>query len=219
MLPSSLKVLSAAISIASLLGASTALPQATATTSPSSTPSAALIPWSTKIASFRAFIAAQPDTPAIHGFYNGPDLQQSFSDGTCLQIRFYNWDCFHDIVYKAAGVVKFLDSTGAANLPEDTVMTNGTRGYQEDYYVDPDDGWNFYGVTHLTFGGCLNRGPQSSCGMTFCVDKDGNSAGYTPGFVVPAGQCPYIDPNNKDQLCPWLGGTETSRAGCAAATR
>jgi hypothetical protein len=215
MLPSTLKLLNAAVSIASLMGASTALPQATA--SPSPTPSAELIPWSTKIASFRAYIASLPDTTAKQGFFNGPALQQSFSDGNCLQIRFYNWDCFHDIVYKTAGVLKYLDSTGAANLPEDTTMTNGTRYYQEDYYVDPDDEWNFYGVTHLTFGGCGNRGPQSACGVIWCVDKDGNNLGYTPGAVIPEGQCPYIDPNNRNQLCPWLGGNETSRAGCAAA--
>lgn len=106
------------------------------------------------------------------------------------------------------GVVAWLDSTGVANMSDDTVMKDPYRWFVYGNYADLDSGWNFYGVARVSFGGCGNRGPQSACGMNWCVDREGKSAGY--GDVrVPEGESPYVDPNNRDNLCPWLKGNGT----------
>jgi hypothetical protein len=206
---SPLKMLSSGVIIGSLLGLSNALPQATATAASSATPSASAIPWATKIDAFREYILQQPDQNATKGFFNGPTITKTFVDGDCLQVRFYNWDCFYDINYKMRGVAKALDDSG---LRSSTPISDQFHFYTYNYYADPDNGWTFYNEAHLTFGACGNRGPMSSCGVGWCVDKDGNSSGYTPGFVVPAGQNPYVDPNNRDNLCPWLKDNGTATA-------
>jgi hypothetical protein len=203
------KVLFNGAAIGCLLSVCNALPQATTTTGPTHSPSVPAIPWSTKVDAFRAYILQQQDRNATKGFGNGPTIQESFADGDCLQVRFYNWDCFYDIPYKMKGVVKALDDSG---LRDHGPITEPYRFYTYNYYSDPGNGWNFYNEARLAFGACGNRGPQSSCGVGWCVDKDGNSAGYSPGFVVPPGQSPYVDPNNRDNICPWLKENGTATA-------
>jgi len=100
------------------------------------------------------------------------------------------------------GVAKWLDDTNVRNNSQ--TIWDPYRYYTYGYYADPDNGWNFYASARLSFGACGNRGPQSACGVVWCVDKDGKSSGYAPGFEVPKGQSPYVDPNNRDNLCPWL---------------
>jgi hypothetical protein len=108
----------------------------------------------------------------------------------------------YDIPYKMQGVVNWLDES---NLRDSApVISDPYRWYTYGYYEDPDDGWNFYASARLSFGACGNRGPQSACGVVWCVDKDGNSSGYQPPFEIPKGQSPYVDPNNKSNLCPWM---------------
>jgi hypothetical protein len=98
------------------------------------------------------------------------------------------------------GVAKWLDDVNPAGPIDDAY-----RYYVYGRYVDPDDGWDFYGEARLSFGACGNRGPQSSCGVGWCVDGEGESAG-SGGVVVPEGQSPYVDPNDRNNLCPWLKG-------------
>jgi hypothetical protein len=179
-----------------------AMPQASATAVPSPTPSVAIIPWPTKLDKFREYLLQLPDRNATKGYWNGPGIQKTFADGQCLQVRFYNWDCNYDITYKMRGVVNWLDDTGIRNGGPNS--PDPYRYYLYGYYVDPDDGWNFYSVSRLAFGFCNNRGPQSSCGITWCEDKDGHSSGNRPPFEIPAGANPWVDPNNRSKLCPWM---------------
>ncbi|KAF2032081.1 hypothetical protein EK21DRAFT_61695 [Setomelanomma holmii] len=171
------------------------LPTLTPTPSPSS------IPWSTKIDTLRAYILTHPEQNATKGFWNGPSLQLTFPDTSCLQVRFYNWDCFFDIPYKMRGVVAYLDSINARDMAP---ITDTYRFYTYGYYVDPDNGWRYYDEARLSFGACGNRGPQSSCGVGWCVDQNGNGPGWNATFVVPEGESPYVDPNSRDNICPWL---------------
>lgn len=191
-----------------MLALASAMPQAAiiTTSPPPSTPTTEPIPWATKIDQFRTYLLSQPDTNATKS-RGGPSFQGRFSDGDCLQIRFYNWDCNHDIPYKMRGVVKWLD---------DEELRGGDGGgdkyrwYVSGYYVDPDDGWNFYNSARLSFGFCGNRGPQSSCGNNYCVDKNGRSDWGHEGMDVPAGQTPWMDPNDRNRLCVWLRDTPTT---------
>jgi len=177
-----------------ILTSSFALAHPQASPTPSPTP----IPWSTKLAQLRTYILSQPTLNATAGYYSGPSLQLTYPDNTCLQIRFYNWNCAHDIPYKPSGVAAWLDSTGMAKQPDDYVFDDAYRFYVYGYYRDPDDGFGFYDAARLTFGGCGNRGPQSACGMTWCVDGEGGRP------EVPEGEDPWVDPNERDGLCPWL---------------
>ncbi|KAH7075192.1 hypothetical protein FB567DRAFT_536328 [Paraphoma chrysanthemicola] len=186
-----------------LLPLATALPQASPTPSPSSLPT---IPWSTKLAEFRAHILTQPTLLGAPGFGYGPGIQLTFADTSCLQVRLYNWDCNFAIPYKPAGIVSWLDSVAPGPI------TDPFRYYVYGRYVDPDDGWDFYGEARLAFGACGNRGPQSSCGVGWCVDAEGKSSGQGE-VVVPEGQSPYVDPNSRDNLCPWLRGNATVESG------
>ncbi|KAH7383943.1 hypothetical protein BKA66DRAFT_89021 [Pyrenochaeta sp. MPI-SDFR-AT-0127] len=195
---SPLAMLSKSILISSFLGLCNGLPQAATSTEPTPTPSAAVIPWTSKIDALRSYILEQPDQNATKGFWYGPGIQKNFTDGQCLQVRFYNWDCFHDIPYKMRGVVEWLDISGVRDIAG---ISDPFRYYTYGYYVDPDDGWTFYNEARLSFGACGNRGPQSSCGVGWCVDESGTFPGSE---AVPEGQSPYVDPNNRDNLCPWL---------------
>jgi hypothetical protein len=197
------KLLRSVTLIGSLLSACNALPQTATSAAPSPTPSAPTIPWETKFDALREYILQQPDQNATKGYFNGPSLQKTFADGQCLQVRFYNWDCNYDIPYKMRGVVKYLDDSGFRD-PGYNPAIDPARWYMYGYYVDPDDGWNFYAEAHLTFGACGNRGPMSACGVNWCVDKNGKKPGYPLAFPIPEGQNPYIDPNDRDNLCPWM---------------
>lgn len=175
-------------------------PRIATSTEPAQAPSAPPIPWPTKIEAFRAYILQQPDQNATKGFGYGPFLRKTFDDDQCLQLGLYNWDCTYEIPYKMHGVIKWLDNT----IPRDADPVWDTfRYYVYGYYIDPDDGWDFYGESRLSFGACGNRGPQSSCGVTWCTDRNGNSAGANAG-MVPGGGNPYVNPNNRNRLCPWL---------------
>jgi hypothetical protein len=157
--------------------------------------------WETKLNLFREYILQQPNPNGTKGFWQGPSLEKTFPDGECLQVRLYDWDCLHDISYKMRGIVNWLDN----NVPRaNNPIWDAYRYYAYGYYTDPDNGWDFYGSSRLSFGACGNRGPQSSCGMVWCVDKEGNSSGAVPQFSIPKGQSPYVDPNNRDRLCSWL---------------
>jgi hypothetical protein len=201
---SPLKILSGGILISSLAGICNAMPRAATSAALSPTPSMAVISWEAKIDALREYILQQPDQNATKGL-SGPSLQKTFADGECLQVRFYNWDCFHDIPYKMRGVVKWLDDTNVRNNSQ--TIGDPYRYYLYGYYADPDNGWNFYAEARLTFGACGNRGPQSACGVGWCVDKEGK---YPERAQVPEGQTPYVDPNNRDNLCPWLKGNGTA---------
>jgi hypothetical protein len=192
------------ILISSLLGACDGIPQATTSATPSPTPPVAVIPWETKIDVLREYILQQPDQYAKRGFGNGPSLQKTFADGECLQVRFYNWDCNYDILYKMRGVVTWLDSI---NVRNNDPIWDSFRYYEYGYYADPDNGWKFYAESRLSFGACGNRGPQSSCGVYWCKEKDG---GTTTPPKVPEGQTPYLDPNDRNNICPWLRNNGTA---------
>ena len=196
-----LKMLSIGILTSSLLTVCNAMPRPETLATLSSPRSVAAITWEAKIDALREYILQQPDQNATKGFWNGPSLQKTFDDGQCLQVRFYNWDCSYDVPYKMRAVAKFLDDTNVRS--NNQTIWDPYRYYTYGGYVDPDNNWNFYGVSRLTFGACGNRGPQSACGELWCVDKNGNSSG-TPGFTVPSGQNPYLDPNNRNNICPWL---------------
>jgi hypothetical protein len=184
----------------SMLVLCNALLQATTIAASSSVPSPT-ISWETKFDLFREYILQQPTRNATKGFWQGPSLQKTFSDGECLQIRLYDWDCTYDIPYKMKGIVNWLDN----NVPRtDSPIWDTYRYYTYGYYIDPDNGWDFYGSSRLSFGACSNRGPQSSCGVVWCVDKQGNSSGASSQFPIPKGQSPYVDPNDRNRLCPWL---------------
>lgn len=188
----------------SLLAQCNAIPQAVSSTALSPSSSSVAILWKTKVDALRDYILQQPDQNATKGFWNGPALQQTFSDGECLQVRFYNWDCNHDVPYKMRGVATWLmDTIGRENIRG---ISDAYRFYTYGRYVDPDDGWNFYGVSRLSFGACGNRGPQSSCGTVMCLKEDGAIPGVDG---VPKGQNPWMDPSNRDRLCPWLKGNGT----------
>ncbi|OAK94543.1 hypothetical protein IQ06DRAFT_234125 [Phaeosphaeriaceae sp. SRC1lsM3a] len=205
-------MLAKAIFTGCMLALASAMPQGTVISAPpqASTPSADPIPWATKIDEFRAWILEQPDQNATKA-RNGPSFQKTFTDGDCLQLRFLDWDCNHDLPYKMRGVVKWLDDE---NLRDGDGSGDKYRWYLYGYYVDPDDGWMFYNSARLSFGFCGNRGPQSACGVNYCVDKSGNSRwGVDPGMDVPAGQTPWMDPNDRDRLCPWLRDNATTTLG------
>jgi len=195
-----LKLLSYGIFGGSLLRVCDALPQATTSAAP---PSTTTIPWETKIDALREYVLQQPDQDAKKG-RNGPLLQKTFADGECLEIRFLDWDCSFDIPYKMRGVAKWLDDINVRN--EDPIW-DPYRYYNYGYYVDPDNGWNFYGEARLSFGACGNRGPQSACGQQWCVDKDGHTVGVPQ---VPEGGNPYVDPNDRSNLCLWLRSNTTT---------
>jgi hypothetical protein len=193
-----LKTLISGILIGSFLDVCNAVPWAATSTAPSPTPSMTVIPWETKIKAFREYILQQPDQNAALGFGYGPYFRKTFADGECLQLGLYNWDCNYEIPYKMRGVAKWLDD----NISRDNdPIWDPWRYYVYGYYVDPDNGWNFYAEAHLSFGACGNRGPQSSCGNRWCLEKNGNK---TTVPQVPKGQTPYGDPNDRNSLCPWL---------------
>ncbi|KAH8724183.1 hypothetical protein GQ44DRAFT_750495 [Phaeosphaeriaceae sp. PMI808] len=192
-------ILSIATFLGSQLGVCSDIPGSTISTTLSPSPSPTVIPWETKIDAFREYILQQPDQNATKGFWSGPGIQKTFADGQCLQVRFYNWDCNYDILYKMRGVVKWLDDIDVRN--NSGAISDPYRSYTYGHYVDPDSGWTFYGESRLSFGACGNRGPQSSCGVGWCVDKDGKQVSK-----IPEGQTPYVDPNNRDNVCPWLRG-------------
>ncbi|KAL5113141.1 hypothetical protein ACEQ8H_008993 [Pleosporales sp. CAS-2024a] len=181
-----------------------AMPQVATTTS--STPSVSpAIPWPEKIQAFRSFLVAQPDQNATKGFCTGPTLSKTFDDGECLQMRLCNWDCSYEEPYKMRGVVQWLDDT----IPRDSdPIWDPWRYYEYGYYKDPDDGWSYYDTARLSFGACGNRGPQSACGVVYCVGKDGKPV--NDAASVPQGQTPWLDPNDRNRLCPWLRNNETS---------
>lgn len=139
--------------------------------------SASAIPWSTKIDALRTHVLEQPDQNATKGFGYGPSIQKTFDDGQCLQIRFYNWDCLFDIPYKMKGVAKWIDDAGIRDTDS---IWDAYRYYLYGGYADPGNGWNFYGESRLTFGACGNRGPQSACGVGFCVNRTGVFPGSAP---------------------------------------
>ncbi|KAH5297409.1 hypothetical protein HBI17_204000 [Parastagonospora nodorum] len=188
---------SSLILIASVLATCLGMPQAASTST--AVPTASPIPWSTKIEAFETYVLEQPDQNASKGFGRGPFLRKTFDDGVCLQIGLYDWDCNHEIPYKMRGVAKWLHD----NISRDADPIWDTyRYYVYGYYADPEDGWNFYGASRLSFGACGNRGPQSSCGVTYCVDQNGTTVGQPE--LVPEGQTPWMDPNDRNRLCPWL---------------
>jgi hypothetical protein len=180
---------------------------------PPPTPSSPTIPWFTKVDQFHNFILEQPDQTAHKGFCTGPVLQKTFADTSCLQIILCNYNCFNEVPYKMRGVAAWFDSLDLQSIPDP--IWDPYRYYQYGYYMDPDDGWRFYDQARLTFGACRNRGPQSSCGPLYCVDGKGTTVGTAcangteSGSCVPMGQTPWIDPNDRDRLCPWLRGSET----------
>jgi hypothetical protein len=197
-------ILNSASLVSFLVGTCFANPQVATTTTISPTPSTSAIPWPTKIEAFQSYILDQPDRNASKGFGYGPFLRKTFNDGECLQIGLYNWDCQHEIPYKMSGVAKWLNNTITHDVDP---IWDAYRYYVYGYYVDPDDGWNFYGASRLSFGACGNRGPQSSCGVTYCVDEQGKTVGDPA--LVPKGETPYLDPNDRNRLCPWLRGNAT----------
>lgn len=183
------------IAVCNAIPQDTVIPTETVSATPTPTP----ISWDTKVDDFRSYVLQQPDRNATRGFWQGPAIQKTYPDSSCLQIRFYNWDCNYEIPYKMRGVIKWLDGTNIRKEPD--AIWDKYRYYTYGRYVDPDDGWDFYGEARLSFGACGNRGPQSSCGVGWCV----NATGVFPGTEsVPTGVSPYVDPNNKDNLCPWL---------------
>jgi hypothetical protein len=196
-LASPLEMLGTAFTITSLLGLCTALP-ATPTSSP--------IPMPVKYQAFRNYISTLPDTNATHNYAlgaAGPTFQQTYADGDCLEVRYYNRDCIRNILYKTRGVLNFLDtlwwSYTDAPWPGDAYTY-----FQTGYYEDPDDGWDFYYTPYITFGKCGNKGYLDLCSVTWCKDKNGNSGLTDPNFYVPKGANAILDPNDKDSLCPWL---------------
>jgi hypothetical protein len=177
-------------------------------------PSPSPIPWSTKVSQFHSFILAQPDQNASLGFCTGPLLRFTFSDTSCLQMNLCNYNCQHMLPYKMRGVAAWFDSLNLSSSTDPIWDTY--RYYQYGYYADPDDGFDFYGQARLTFGACGNRGPQSACGVLYCVDGEGQTVqracgeGGT-GKCVPEGETPYVDPNERYRVCKWLRGNETGR--------
>lgn len=180
-----------------LVGLCKSAPQAPPSIS-SDPPTAVEIPWTVKFDAFREFLLQQPDQNATKGFASGPYLKKTFDDGQCLQMGLINWDCGHELPYKMRGVVKFFDSL---NIRNSTPIWDPYRYYAYGPYVDPDDGWNFYGSARLSFGACGNRGPQSACGYVWCYTKEGTTPAVSD---VPQGQTPYLDPNDRNRICPWL---------------
>jgi hypothetical protein len=180
-----------------LSACSSALPQA-----PAPTPSA--VPWAEKVDALRAYILSQPTSLKNAGFWSGPEYKVRFPDNDCHQIRLYNWECTYDVPYKMAGIAAWIDSQGFRNYNRTAFET--TNYYNYGYYRDPDDGWGFYDVARLTYGPCGNRGPQSACGHDYCTYKNGTR--WFDG-TFPEGMSPYQDPNDKNQVCPWLRDRET----------
>jgi hypothetical protein len=159
------------------------------------------MPWAEKVDALRAHILSGPTSTKNAGFWSGPIYQLSFPDNDCHQIRLYNWCCTHDVPYKMAGIAAWIDSQGIRNYTR-TRFEDG-RYYNLGYYRDPEDGWGFYDVARMTYGPCGNRGPQSACGHVLCVDKNGTIPSNP--WKIPEGMSPYIDPNDKNRVCPWLG--------------
>jgi hypothetical protein len=108
------------------------------------------------------------------------------------------------------GVAKWFDSLGLRS--QSNPIWDPYRYYVYEHYQDPDDGWDFYGAARLAFGACGNRGPQSSCGVQYCVDENGETVGRAgvcvngtePAGCVPKGETPWMDPNDRNRLCSWL---------------
>jgi hypothetical protein len=197
------------LSIMALLRPNLAFAQNSQPPSPSPIPT---IPWSTKVFQFHSFILAQPDRNASLGFCNGPLLRLTFADTSCLQINLCNYNCQNAIPYKMRGVATWFDSLNLSSSPDP--IWDAFRYYQYGYYADPDDGFSFYDQARLTFGACGNRGPQSACGVLYCVDGEGQTvqkacAEGVVGSCVPKGQTPYMDPNDRDRVCKWLRGNGT----------
>jgi hypothetical protein len=158
--------------------------------------------WQDKISALRAHVLSQPDQPALKA-REGPSIQLHFPDNStssCLQIRLLNWDCNYDVPLKMVGVAAWLDSTGLVNYAADPIW-DAFRYYHVGYYVDPDDGWNFYEEVKLVFGACGNRGVQSACGNRWCKDLDGQTV---KADKVPKGRHPYLSPIDRGSLCLWL---------------
>lgn len=182
-----------------LTACSSALPQSpTPTSTPTPTPTP--IPWPDKIDALRAYILTQRDHPPTAGFWSGPIYTLRFPDGDCHQIRLYNWCCTWDIPYKMSELAAWMDRSGLRNHNwtgwADPKITGMGR---YDYYRNPEDGWGFYDVARMMYSSCGARGPQSACGHVLCVDRNG-----TVPKVIPEGQSLYVDPNNRNQVCPWL---------------
>lgn len=203
-------MLSTIILISNLLRVCNAIPQAATSAAPSPSPSVPTIPWESKVDALCEFLLQQPDPIGNKGFYNGPNFQKSFPDGDCIQVRIYDYDCFHNIPYKMRGIVKWLEVTDMrSKMPLADI--DRYRQYSYGYYSDPDDGWGFYDMAWLAFGPCNNRGPQSACGVSWCVNKDGKSFGSVyPPPPIPTGYSPYVDPSNRNNICPWLKPNETT---------
>jgi hypothetical protein len=209
---SPLKLVSTTIFTALSLSASTGLAQTSQAPSPSPTPA---IPWETKVAAFRDFILHQPNQSASLGFCTGPLLRKTFADNSCLQINLCNYNCQYTLPYKMRGVATWFDSLDLSSSPDPIWDT--FRYYQYGYYADPDDEFNFYAQARLTFGACGNRGPQSACGVLYCVDEKGVTVQRAcgegeKGSCVPKGETPYMDPKDRDRVCSWLRGDETSKS-------
>ncbi|KAH7406345.1 hypothetical protein DE146DRAFT_630993 [Phaeosphaeria sp. MPI-PUGE-AT-0046c] len=200
-------MLAKTILVGCMLALASALPQATPVSilPPAATLTTDPIPWATKVDELRAWMLDQPDQNATKS-RGGPRFQKTFADGDCLQIVFLDWDCNHDLPYKMRGVAKWLDDE---HLRGGDGGGDKYRWYLYGYYVDPDDGWTFYNSARLSFGFCGNRGPQSSCGVNYCVDKNGRTDWGHEGMNVPAGQTPWMDPNERNRLCPWLRDNST----------
>jgi len=193
-----LSTIRSGIVLSFLVGLCQSVPQAATSTVLSPTPTAVDIPWTTKFDAFREFILRQPDQNATKGFASGPYFKKTFDDGQCLQMGLINYDCHYELPYKMRVVVQFFDSLGIRNSDP---IWDRYRYYAYGPYADPDDGWDFYGSARLSFGACNNRGPQSSCGNLWCHTKEGKNPAVSD---VPEGQTPWMDPNNRSRLCPWL---------------
>jgi hypothetical protein len=183
---------------------SSALPQSPSLTT-TSTPTPTPIPWSEKVDAFKKYLLTQTNTGKNAGFWSGPTFTLRFPDNDCHQLRFYNWCCTYDIPYKMTEVVAWLDREGVGNYNytgwSDLQNSAGRYGF----YRDPDDGWQFYDVARMLYSQCGVRGPQSACGHIWCTAPDGKTL---PKY--PEGSNPYVDPNNRNRVCPWLkaNGTE-----------
>jgi len=116
----------------------------------------------------------------------------------------YHWDCDYAFPYKTRSIAKWLHDT----IPRDgDPIWNKYQYYIFGYYTDPDDSLNFCVSSRLSFGYFFNRGPQSSCGTTYCVDQ--HETIVEKADLIPEGQTARQDPNDRTRLCPWLQRYET----------
>ena len=169
---------------------SSALPQTTAPIQPA-------MPWPEKVDTVRAYMLSQPTSSKNAGF-GRPIYTIPFADNDCHQIRLYNWECTIDILYQMPAIAAWMDSQGFRN--KTGFDDPGFHGYG--YYRNPEDGWGFYDIATMMYGPCGNRGPRSACGHLMCTEKNGTLLGYP--WNIPEGMSPYVDPNNRDRVCPWL---------------